>query len=136
MAADYEKLLDAINSGNIVEAQRLIETELDLNSPCDDGATPLYSAILNGHHSLVRLMLDRGADPNFIAAEPGASMYTEKPLDLAMQARFLMDWDKFDPIVKALIECGATDYDGHTESPDQLAVRRQRAREHGGNVSA
>ena len=100
MAHEYKRLLDAINTGDITEAQCLIETGLDLNNPCDDGATPLYAAILNGHVSLVRLMLDRAADPNFFADEPAASIYTEKPLDLAMQARFLMDWDKFHPIVE------------------------------------
>lgn len=136
MATDYDNLLAAINCGDLPEAERLIEKGLDLNNPCDDGATPLYAAILNGHNSLVRLMLDCGADPNFIADEPAASMYTEKPLDLAMQARFLMDWRRFHPIVQTLIEYGATDFDGNTESPDQLAEIRQRAREHGRNTSA
>lgn len=136
MGTAYDELLAAINGGDAAEAERLIETGLNLNSPCDEGATPLYAAILNGHHSLVRLILDRGVDPNFVADEPAASMYTEKSLDLAMQARFLMDWEKFDPIAKTLIEYGSTDFDGNTESPDQLALIRQRAREHGGNKSA
>jgi len=136
MGAKYDLLLAAINGGDVSEAERLIESGLDLNHPCDEGATPLYAAILNGHNTLVRQMLDRGADPNFVADEPAASMYTEKPLDLAMQARFLMDWDRFHPIVQILIECGATDFDGNTESSDQLAVMRQRAREHGRNKSA
>lgn len=136
MATEYDKLLEAINDGAISEAKRLIETGLDLNNPCDEGATPLYAAILNGHNTLVRLMLDRGANPNFVAEEPAASMYTEKPLDLAMQARFLMDWDKFHPIVQTLIEYGATDFDGGIESPDDLEVCRQRAIEWQRNKSA
>lgn len=136
MATDYDKLLDAINGGNVSDAERLIKTGLDLNKPCDQGATPMYAAILNGHNTLVRLMLDRGADPNFVADEPAASTYTEKPLDLAMQARFLMDWDKFHPIVGTLIEYGATDFDGNVESVRDLTIREQRAREHQRNKSA
>ena len=136
MATEFEDLLAAINRGEISEAERLVDTGLDLNNPCDEGATPLYAAILNGHNTLVQLMLDRGADPNFVADEPAASMYTEKPLDLAMQARFLMDWEKFHPIVRTLIEYGATDFDGNTDSPDKWALIRQRAREHGLNHTA
>jgi len=130
MATDYDKLFDAINTGDVDEARRLIETGLDLNSPCDQGATPLYAAILRGHQALVRLMLSRGADPNFVASEPAASIYTEKPLDLAMQARFLMDWDKFHPIVNMLMEFGATDFDGKVESPQESIACEQRARAH------
>ncbi|MDX1963363.1 MAG: ankyrin repeat domain-containing protein [Pirellulales bacterium] len=136
MATEYKKLLDAINGGNVYEAERLIETGLDLNIPFDEGATPLYAAILNGHKKLVRMMLERGANPNFVASEPAASTYTEKPLDLAMQARFLMDWDRFHPIVETLIEYGATDFEGEVESPYDLAVREQRARDHQRNNSA
>lgn len=116
MATEYEDLLAAINGGNVSEANRLIETGLDLNAPCDNGATPLYAAILNGHNKLVRSMLDRGADPNYVADEPAASIYTEKPLDLAKQARFLMDRDTFHPIVQTLIEYGATGFDDTTDS--------------------
>ncbi len=130
MATDYDKLLDAINCGDVTEAERLINSGLDLNNPCDQGAPPLYAAILNGHHALVQKMLDLGANPNYCADEPAASMYTEKPLDLAMQARFLMDWDRFHPIVRTLLEYGATDFDGRRETPDDLAARERRAREH------
>jgi hypothetical protein len=52
-------------------------------------------------------MLEHGADPNLQADEPAATIYTERPLDLALQARFLMNWDKYDPIVKLLERFGA-----------------------------
>ena len=74
-------------------------------------------------------MLEQGANPNFLAEEPAASIYTEKPLELAMQARFLMDWDKYHPIVKLLEEYGATDADGRVESIGDLGVCERRARE-------
>jgi hypothetical protein len=46
---------------------------------------------------------------NQVAHEPAATSYAEKPLNPAGQARFLLDWDKYDPIVKLLEAFGATD---------------------------
>ena len=74
-------------------------------------------------------MLEHGADPNFLADEPAAFIYTDKPLELATQARFLMDWDKYHPIVKLLEEFGATDVDGQADSYDDFEGRERRARE-------
>jgi len=104
----HQKLVAAIAADEVVEAKRLIRSGVDLNIPSAQGETALYQAILRGDASLVRLMLEHGADPNFVADEPAATIYTEKPLDLAQQARLLMDWDKYDPIVKLLEEFGAT----------------------------
>src|SRR5215208_185435 len=103
----HEQLLTAIAESDFDEAKRLVQGGIDLNAPCDQGASALYSAILSGDVSLVRLMLEHGADPNVRADEPAASIYTEKPLDLAIQARFLMDWDTYHSIVKLLEGYGA-----------------------------
>jgi hypothetical protein len=124
-----EQLMTAIVEDNIGEVKRLIQSGLELNARCDQGASALFGAILQGNISIIQLMLECGADPNLIADEPAASIYTEKPLELAMQARFLMDWDKYHPIVKLLEEFGATDSDGCVESSEQLKVRESRAKE-------
>lgn len=125
----HEELLAAIAEDKVEEARRLIRSGLDLNVPCDQGATALYPAILCGNVSLVQLMLEHGADPNFVADEPAATIYTEKPLELARQARFLTSWDRYHLIVKLLEEFGATDSDGHIESNDDQNACEQRARE-------
>jgi hypothetical protein len=135
MSNPHEHLLTTIAENDFVEAQRLVQAGIDLNTPCDQGASALYAAILSGDVSLVRMMLEHGADPNFLAVEPAASIYTEKPLELAMQARFVMDWDKYHPIVKLLEEYGATDVDGHVEVDDVGACER-RAREWQASKSA
>lgn len=129
MANLNEQLLTAIAESDFDEAGRLIQGGIDLNAPCDQGASALYPAILSGDVSLVQLMLEHGADPNFVADEPAASIYTEKPLELAMQARFLMDWAKYHPIVKLLEEYGATDSDGRVESRNDLQICERRAKE-------
>ncbi len=129
MASLHEQLFTAIAESNFDEAKHLIQGGIDLNAPCDQGTSVLYSAILSGNVSLVQMMLEHGADPNFLADEPAASIYTEKPLELAMQARFLMSWDKYHPIVKLLEEFGATDIDGQVESSDDFEARERRARE-------
>ena len=132
----HEQLMIAIVEEKLDELQRLIQSGLDLNARCDQGASALYGAILHGNTSIIRMMLEHGADPNFIADEPAASIYTEKPLELAMQARFLMDWDKYHPIVKLLEEFGATDSDGCVESSTDLNVSEQRAKEWQASKSA
>jgi ankyrin repeat protein len=128
MMSLHEQLMAAVAAGKLDEARPLIQTGLDLNSRCDQGASVLYGAILHGNVSIVRLMLEYGADSNLIADEPAASIYTEKPHELATQCRFLMDWNKYDPIVKLLEQFGATDSDGHVDSLDNIEIE-QRARE-------
>lgn len=129
MANLHDQLLTAIAESNLVEAERLIRSGVDLNVRCDQGAPVLYAGILSGNMSLVRLMLEHGADPNLLADEPAASIYAEKPLELAMQARFLMEWDKYHPIVRLLEEFGATDVDERIESESDFEARERRARE-------
>ncbi len=121
--------MTAIVEDDVDEVKRLIESGLDLNARCDQGASALYGAILYGNTTILRLMLEHGADPNFRADEPAASIYTKKPLELARQSRFLMDWDKYHPAVGFLEEFGATDSDGRVESNEDLKVCEQRARE-------
>jgi ankyrin repeat protein len=111
MTSLHEELLTAIGDLSIDEAKRLILMGIDLNLPCDQGESVLFAAILSGDISLVSLMLEHGADPNFVAQEPAATIYAEKPLELAMQARFLMDRDKYHPIVELLKRFGATESD-------------------------
>ena len=109
--------------------QRLIDNGIDLNNRCDQGASALSGAILQGNLSIIRLMLEHGADPNLLADEAAASIYSEKPLDLARQASFLMDWEKYHSIVKLLESFGATDCDGREESVEDSKAREIRARE-------
>jgi ankyrin repeat protein len=105
----YEEIFTAIAANQVEEAASLIRSGLDLNIASAQGVPALYPAILSGDASLVRLMLERGANPNFVADEPTATIYAEKPIELALQARLLMDWDRYDQIVKLLEEFGATE---------------------------
>jgi hypothetical protein len=71
-------------------------------------------------------MLEHGADPNLVSDEPASSIYTEKPLDLARQARFLMDWDSYHPIVTLLEAFGATNDKGEVENDSKAVELRAR----------
>ena len=123
----HEELMAAIASDKVDEAKLLIRSGIDLNSRCDQGASALYGAILLGNISIVHEMLNHGADPNLIADEPAVSIYTEKPLDLARQCRFLLDWDKYHPIVKLLEQFGATDFEGQVPVDNSEIEGRARA---------
>ena len=122
----YEQFTTAVVENDVREVTRLIESGLDLNYRCDQGASALFGAILIGNLFIIRLMLEHGADPNLVADEPAATIYTEKPLDLARQARFLMDWDQYHPIVKLLEAFGATNDDGEVENDSETIELRAR----------
>ncbi|HEX7774848.1 MAG TPA: hypothetical protein VF435_20650 [Pyrinomonadaceae bacterium] len=124
------QLLAAIDSDDVKKASQIIAHGIDLNVPCAelDGAPVLFFAILKGNYSMVQLMLENGANPNYRANEAVASIYTEKPLDLARQARMLMDWEKYHPIVKLLESLGATFEDGQVESNDQVEKSKAEAK--------
>lgn len=125
----HERLMAAVAEKNTGDVQRLLENGIDLNVRVDQGASVLFGAILQGDELLIRLMLEHGADPNLIAHEPGATIYAEKPLNLARQARFLLDWDKYDPIVKLLEAFGATDIEEQVESESDATLAEARARD-------
>jgi hypothetical protein len=77
---------------------------------------------------MVQLMLEHGANPNYRADEPVASIYSAKPLDLARQARMLMDWEKYDAIVKLLEKFGATYENGQIDSNDLIEKSKAEAK--------
>ena len=122
----YERFVTAVVENDVREVTRLIESGIDLNYRCDQGTSALSGAILEGNLIIIGLMLENGADPNLVADEPAASIYAEKPLDLARQARFLMDWDKYHPIVKLLEAFGATNAKGEVENESKVVELRAR----------
>src|SRR5262245_24916782 len=104
-----DECMTALADGNVEAAISLIEQLPDLNDRCDEGCSVIYGAILEANVAIVRLLLEKGADPNLEAYEPAAIIYAEHPLDLAKQCRFLLDWDRYNPIVALLKEFGATE---------------------------
>ena len=57
----------ATQNGNISLAKLLIEKyEADVNLASEKGETPLISAIKRNHVKLVKLLLEKGADPNYV----------------------------------------------------------------------
>ena len=52
----------ACYSGNIDEAQVILDCAVDLNLKGDIGGTPLHDAVLGGRVEIVKLLLSAGAD--------------------------------------------------------------------------
>jgi hypothetical protein len=118
-----EQLLDAVYMGDSARVQELIAGGADINARCDQGASVLFLACLQGNVEMVRQLLDHGADPNLVAAEPGDAVYAEKPLVLVMEAQALMDWAKYTPVYDLLIERGATGMNGTVPTAEVTALR-------------
>ena len=109
METHNEILLHAIDNDDVETATDLLNGDIELNFQSSElqGAPVLFLAILKGNLAMVQLLLEHGADPNYRAIEPAASIYTEKPLALARQARMLINWDKYHQIVQLLEKFGA-----------------------------
>ena len=116
----------AIHDDNIEKAISLVSGSHDLNTLCDQGASVIYGAILRGNLPMVQLLLEKGANPNLVAREPAASIYAERPLDLARQCRFLLDWDKYDPIVQLLKQFGACETNAATITDAEVERRARK----------
>ena len=99
-----EELCEASSMGNLYQVEHLIRDGIKVN--CNRpgkkvnrwegtlGGTPLYYAAMNGHKNVVKLLLNKGADPN------KANMGGESPLLYAAQNRHI-------DVAKLLIEGGA-----------------------------
>jgi len=65
-------LIQAARTGSLDTIKRLLDSGADVNQPGPTGddwdATPLQHAILARQSGAVRLLLDRGADPNRVAS--------------------------------------------------------------------
>ena len=112
--SQYELLLKAVQTSDVHQIRELVSSGLDINhrfnipNSCDDGASVLFGAVLYANLEVIRTLLELGANPNFRAVEPALSVYADTPLDVAIQARLVMDWEKYNPVVQLLIDYGAT----------------------------
>lgn len=126
----FNKFYAAVEQENVGEVEKIINDGFDLNEPDEEGATALFFAILQGNVEIVQLLLEKGANADVTIEEPAASIFTEKPLDLAQQLRFLTNWEKYNPIVKLLEKFGAKDFEGRTDfTEEQLKVAEEKAKQ-------
>jgi ankyrin repeat protein len=100
-------LQSAIGLSDVAAVRRLLKEGADLEHPDDDGCTPLFYAVLVGEPSVLRVLLEAGADPNAVAPEPGCTLLADTPLHLAEQCAFLMDKEKYERVVDMLRVYGA-----------------------------
>jgi hypothetical protein len=125
LACILEHCLRGDDAAALAEAVRACR---DVNERLPDGESVLFHAALSGKIEFVRILLDAGADPNYRAEEPAADMLATTPLDLIQQARFLMDWDLYQPIAALLQSRGARDSDGGCDTPEDLLRKEAGAR--------
>lgn len=53
----------AVQNGDLLEAQRLVENGDDVNCQDEHGMAPLHWAAQNGHREIIKLLLQHGANP-------------------------------------------------------------------------
>ena len=59
-----DELLTAARKGDLAQVKALLDKGVDVNSKSSYGQTPLFFACDRGHTEIVRLLLERGANPN------------------------------------------------------------------------
>jgi hypothetical protein len=128
MSAEISRVLDRLADDDANALSEATRACRDIDERLDDGESALFHAVLSGRAEFVDALLNSGADPNFRAAEPAEDMLARTPLELAQQARFLMDWDRYHPIAVLLQAHGARDADGCTDTPRQIEQIEARAR--------
>jgi ankyrin repeat protein len=64
-----EDLLIAIGSNKTVAAQAALDAGADINARDGEGRTPLIKAVMFSRPEIVKMLLERGADPNYGAAD-------------------------------------------------------------------
>jgi ankyrin repeat protein len=72
--SNLQALIEAIRLGNEQETKSILEKNAALANQYDEtGATPLHYATLNGHQSIVRMLIERGALVNSADKKFGAT---------------------------------------------------------------
>jgi ankyrin repeat protein len=67
--------LFSVRQGATESLQALLAAGSDVNQTMADGTSPLVVAIINGHYSLAKFLLENGADPNIADARGRAALY-------------------------------------------------------------
>ena len=75
----------------------------------EEGATLLFHAVLLAKEDHIRALIRHGCNVNYTINETLSAHFVlaETPLSLAQQCAFLMDNEKYGPVVQLLIEAGA-----------------------------
>ncbi len=77
--ATGQELMNAARRGDLEAVERLLDGGAEVDSTDRYGSTALAAAAVNGQREVVRLLLERGADPNL-----AESFYGARPLDTAL----------------------------------------------------
>jgi ankyrin repeat protein len=96
----YTVLMAASYSGDLDAATWLVEHGANVNARSEAGCTALNGAAVSGNAAIVKLLLDRGADPNVRYQEPDSISDFQTPLVNAA-------WHGHGECLRLLLERGA-----------------------------
>ena len=104
-----DELFDAIEDAQDIDAVRiLIERGCDVNMRVEDGWTPLMAAANVGSLSIVKLLIDSGADANALDDEYGSALGCAKSQSFQHIVEYL------EPLCSERVRASAEKWYGRT----------------------
>jgi ankyrin repeat protein len=98
----YTQLVRIIQAGDIQKLQKLLETEIAVDSDVEEGCSLLQYAVQERQDKMVSYLLSCGADPDYggTSFDDGATLFSGPPIFQAIQA--------YEPkLVRILLQAGA-----------------------------
>ncbi|AUC76075.1 hypothetical protein CW732_10540 [Olleya sp. Bg11-27] len=108
MKNDFDKICKAAFEGNLDQLKLLLKNKVELNQK-GEFWTPLHSAIENENLDCLKLLLDKGADVEFIGTD-GEGFPLDHAVDISVQVNINTGGKEGEEnldIINALLEAGA-----------------------------
>lgn len=118
------EFVDAIGSGDLAQAQRLLESGASVNAVGTEGMTPLYWAILKQNFSSFEFLLENSANPN--TSTCWKPVKGPEQCESALQIAILQDDSRY---LSALLDGGADPnqtIDSSKRAPIYIAILYRR----------
>ena len=111
---DLQALLETMIEGHSDDLLSFLDTGGDANTLDPRwNCSIIFHAVFGGNIKAVEALVKAGANVNHPAKDPASDILAATPTALAVQCRMMIDYDKYDSIVKLLEDHGGIEQAQH-----------------------